>query len=134
MMRLRTHMTLSGQLGTGRGLLQGTCFGNAEAVLSEDVRSDVVFGADDEGGKDARIGVDGLNCRTVGHGSRFTPLRGLDFGFWILDFGLRTLNPKSKIANPKSACPKPKPPCCLFAVAISCHSKVRVASGVVDCR
>jgi hypothetical protein len=65
-----------GTVGHGKRFAPSTCFGNAEAVLSEDVRSDVVFGADDEGSENARIGVDGLNCgRTVAHGSRFTPLR-----------------------------------------------------------
>ena len=64
-----------GAVGHGKRFAPGACFGNAEGVLSEDVCSDVVFGADDEGGKNARIGVDLLNCRTVGHGSCFTPLR-----------------------------------------------------------
>ena len=64
-----------GTVGHGQGFAPGICFGNAEAMLSEDVRSDVVFGSDDEGGENARIGIDLLNCRTVGHGSRFTPLR-----------------------------------------------------------
>ena len=62
-------------VGHGERFALGTCFGNAEGVLSEDVCSDVVFGADDERGESARIGVDLLNCRTVDHGSCFTPLR-----------------------------------------------------------
>ena len=36
-----------GAVGHGEGLAPGSCFGNAEGVLPEDVRSDVVFGADD---------------------------------------------------------------------------------------
>ena len=89
-------------VGHGERFAPGTCFANAEGVLSEDVRSDVVFGADDEGGENTRIGVNLLNCgRTVAHGSRFTPLGCWYFGFWILDFGLRTViqNPKSPIQN-----------------------------------
>jgi hypothetical protein len=54
-----------GAVGHGEGFAPCTCFGNAEGVLSEDVRSDVVFGADDEGGENARIGVDLLNNRTL---------------------------------------------------------------------
>jgi hypothetical protein len=46
--------------------------------LSEDVRSNVVFGADDEGGENVRVGVDWLNGRTVSHGSFVTPL-----GNWV---------------------------------------------------
>ena len=65
-----------GAVGHREGFTPSACFGNAEGVLSEDVRSDVVFGADDEGGENAWIGVDLLNCgRTVAHGSCFTPLR-----------------------------------------------------------
>ena len=64
-----------GAVGHGEGFAPGACFGNAEGVLSEDVCSDVVFGTDDERGKNARIRVDLLNCRTVSHGSFFTPLR-----------------------------------------------------------
>ena len=65
-----------GVVGYGEGFAPCACFGNTEGVLSENVRSDVIFGADDEGGENARIGVDLLNCgRTVAHGSCFTPLR-----------------------------------------------------------
>ena len=54
-----------GTVGHGERFAPGTCFGNAEGVLSEDVRSDVVFGADDEGSENARVGVNLLNCRIV---------------------------------------------------------------------
>lgn len=63
-------------VGHGDGFAPGTGFGNAEGMLAENMGFDVVFGADDEQGENARIGVEGRNWgRTIGHGSCFTPLR-----------------------------------------------------------
>ena len=64
-----------GAVGHGEGFAPSAGFGKTKGVLAEDVRSNVVFGADNEGGENARIRVDWLNGRTVGHGSYFTPLR-----------------------------------------------------------
>ena len=74
--------------------------------MSKDVRFNVVCGADDEQGENARIGVDGLNCgRIISHSSCFTPLRK----------GVEGM-PKTKATR-----------------LLFCHSKVRVASGVINC-
>lgn len=74
-------------------------------MLSQDVCFDVVSSADDKQSENTRIGVD-LNRRNwVSHDSCFTPLRN-----WVDEM------PKTK-ATP----------------LLFCHSKVRVASGVINC-
>ena len=60
-------------------------------MLSQDVRSDVIGSADRQQSENVWIGIDLVNWRRiVSHGSFFTPLGFLDFGFWILEFGLRS--------------------------------------------
>ena len=59
----------AGAIGDWNRFASGIGFGNAEGMLSPDVRSDVFGSADDEQGENAWIGVDGLDYRTVGHGS-----------------------------------------------------------------
>jgi len=51
-----------GATGNRDGFAPHADFGNAEGMLTQDVRFDVVFGANHEQGEDARIGVD-LNGR-----------------------------------------------------------------------
>ena len=105
----RTH-DFSRAIGHWHRLAPGIGFSNAEAVLSQDVRSDVLCGADRQQSQDVGIGVDLLNWRRViGHGSCFTPLRN-----WVDEM------PKTK-ATLLFAC------CGFF-----CHSKIREASGVIN--
>ncbi len=95
-----------GTVGYWNGFAPCSGFGKAEGVLAQDVGFDVVFGANDQCGEDARIGIDLLHggAVVVSHSS-FTPLRK-----WV------------------DGIPKTKATLLLF-----CHSKVRVASGVINC-
>ena len=73
-------------MGHGNWFAPGIGFGNAKRVLSQDVRSDILGSADRQQRQNVWIRIDLLNWRRiVSHGSLFTPLGFLDFGFWILD-------------------------------------------------
>ena len=70
MTRLRMHINLPGQLGTGINLLQLPASAPPEAVLPQNVRPHVVCGANYQQRENAWIAVDRLQGnRIVGHDS-----------------------------------------------------------------
>jgi hypothetical protein len=101
-------------------------FGNPKGMLPENVRSHIILGANHKRGENTRIGIDLNQSRIISHGSRFTPLKvGLSRSQKVR---VRILHPSSLTPHPGVALPKTKATLLLF-----CHSKVRVASGVINC-